>query len=65
MSTYIKKNHNTLTASGEVNPSGQPDRFFPVFFRRLPFKGSSKKTGGQGGRHDGGHGGRQVGKQGG
>ena len=30
----VKKFHIFLTASGEggVNPSGQPDRFFPVFF---------------------------------
>ena len=35
--------HIYLTALGEggVNPSGQPDRFFPVFFLRLPLSSLS------------------------
>ena len=36
----VENFHIFLTASGEggVNPSGQPDRFFPVFFYDSPKK---------------------------
>ena len=43
MSTYFEK-ITTHSGEGGVNPSGQPDRFFPVFFTPPLKLGQTKKS---------------------